>query len=73
MNPVEKNIEKSEFEKSEFGKKEFKNWAQIQGVVFKPTLVVIYTDKTHGYILTNRILKDTKKAFRAFLKERRFG
>ncbi len=23
MNPVEKNIEKSEFEKSEFGKKEF--------------------------------------------------
>lgn len=55
------------------GKKEFKNWAQIQGVVFKPTLVVIYTDKTHGYILTNRILKDTKKAFRAFLKERRFG
>ena len=51
--------------------KEFKNWAQIQGIVMKPTLVVIYTDKNHGYILTNRILKDTKKAFRAFLKERR--
>ena len=50
---------------------EFKNWAQLQGVVFKPTLVVIYTDNTHGYILTNRILKDTKKAFRAFLKQKR--
>lgn len=53
--------------------KEFKNWAQIQGIVFKPTLVVIYTDKNHGYILTNRILKNTKKAFRAFLKAKRFG
>ena len=53
------------------GKKEFKNWNQIQGIVLKPTLVAIYTDKNHGYILTNRILKDTKKQFRAFIQTKR--
>ena len=52
-------------------RKEFKNWNQIQGIVLKPTLVAIYTDKNHGYILTNRILKDSKKQFRAFIKEKR--
>ena len=51
--------------------KEFKNWAEVQGIVLKPTLVTIYTDKSHGYILTDRILKDTKKQFRAFIKARR--
>ena len=52
-------------------RKEFKNWNQIQWIVLKPTLVAIYTDKNHGYILTNRILKDSKKQFRAFIKEKR--
>ncbi len=53
------------------GQTQFKNWNQLQGVVFKPTLVAIYTDKNHGYILTNRILKSTKKEFRAFVKAKR--
>lgn len=53
--------------------KEFKNWAQIRGLLLKPTLVAVYTDKNHGYILTNRILKDTKKQFRAFIKTKRSG
>lgn len=53
------------------GQTQFKNWNQLQGVVFKPTLVAIYTDKNHGYILTNRILKDTKKEFRKFVKAKR--
>lgn len=51
--------------------REFKEWAEVQGIVMKPTLVTIYTDRSHGYILTNRILKDTKKQFRAFIKTRR--
>lgn len=51
--------------------KEFKNWGQLCGVVLKPTLVVIYTDQQHGYILSNRILKDTKKAFRSFIRTKR--
>ena len=53
------------------GQKEFKKWAEVRGIVVKPTLVAIYMDKNHGYILTNRILKDTKKQFRAFIKARR--
>lgn len=53
--------------------KEFKNWAQVRGLLLKPTLVAVYTDKNHGYILTNRILKDTKKQFRAFIKTKRSG
>ena len=52
-------------------RKEFKNWSQVQGIVLKPTLVAIYTDKNHGYILTNRILKDSKKQFRAFIQTKR--
>lgn len=51
--------------------KEFKNWSQVQGIVLKPTLVAIYTEKNHGYILTNRILKNSKKQFRAFIKTKR--
>ncbi|MBO5247365.1 MAG: YcxB family protein [Eubacterium sp.] len=51
--------------------KEYKNWAEIQGIVIKPTLVTIYTDRSHGYILTNRILKETKKQFRTFMKAKR--
>jgi hypothetical protein len=53
------------------GQKEFKNWGQLAGILVKPTLVAIYTDKNHGYVLTNRILKDTKKPFRAFIKTKR--
>lgn len=53
------------------GQREFKNWAQVRGLLLKPTLVAVYTDKNHGYILTNRILKDTKKGFRAFIKTKR--
>lgn len=53
------------------GQTQFRNWNQLQGIVFKPTLVAIYTDKNHGYILTNRILKDTKKEFRKFVKAKR--
>jgi hypothetical protein len=50
---------------------EFKNWGQLAGILLKPTLVAIYTDKNHGYILTNRVLKDTRKQFRAFIKTKR--
>lgn len=68
---IELTVSEAGIEVSVSGQTQFKNWGQLWGIVFKPTLVVIYTDNTHGYILTNRILKDTKKAFRAFLKGKR--
>lgn len=53
------------------GKSEQKNWNQLLTFVIKPTLVVVYTDQKHGYILTNRVLKDTRKEFISFIKEKR--
>ena len=53
------------------GKSEFKNWNQLLNIVIKPTLVVVYTDQKHGYILTNRVLRGTRKKFISFIKEKR--
>ncbi len=53
------------------GEKEKHPWTDIVNVSVKPTLVIVYTDASHGYILTNRVLGDTRKDFLAFLKEHR--
>lgn len=51
------------------GKKESYGWDRVVNITVKPTLVIIYTDASHGYILTNRILKDSRKELIAFLKD----
>ena len=51
------------------GKRETYGWDKVVSVTVKPTLVIIYTDGSHGYILTNRILKDTRKEFIRFIRE----
>lgn len=53
------------------GKTEEKKWSQVLRIVVKPTMVVIYTDVEHGYILTSRVLKDTKKDFVKLVKSKR--
>lgn len=53
------------------GKMEEKNWNQLLRIIVKPTMVVIYTDVEHGYILTSRVLKDTKKDFVKLVKSKR--
>lgn len=53
------------------GKSESKKWNQILQVNIKPTLVVLYTDQEHGYILTGRILGKDKRAFKDFVKQKR--
>ncbi len=50
------------------GKKETYGWNRVVNITIRPTLVIIYTDASHGYILTNRILKDTRKEFIGFIK-----
>ena len=45
------------------GKKEEKRWDQVVQITIKPTLVVIYTDIEHGYILTGRVLGKSKNEF----------
>ena len=48
-----------------------KTWNQIISIIIKPTLIVIYTDREHGYILTNRVLKNTRKDFIKLIKGKR--
>lgn len=50
---------------------EHKTWNQIISIIIKPTLIVIYTDREHGYILTNRVLKNTRKDFIKLIKGKR--
>lgn len=52
-------------------KSEKKTWNQIIQITIKPTMVVIYTDMEHGYILTNRILKNSKKEFVSLVKSKK--
>ena len=51
------------------GVRDKRKWSQLKQVVFKPTLVVVYVEDNEGYILTNRILGNTKKEFVKFVKE----
>ena len=55
------------------GKKETYGWNRVVNIVVRPTLVIIYTDASHGYILTNRITKDTRKDLISFLRTVRYG
>ncbi len=50
------------------GKRESYGWDKVRNITVKPTLVIIYTGESHGYILTNRVLKDTRKDLLEFLK-----
>ncbi|MCR5107430.1 MAG: YcxB family protein [Lachnospiraceae bacterium] len=53
------------------GKHERHPWKDVISVTIRPTLVIVYTDASHGYILTNRVLKDTRKSFVEFVKKMR--
>ncbi len=44
-------------------KKERRYWREVVSFTVKPTLVIVYTDESHGYILTNRVLGDKRGAF----------
>ncbi len=53
------------------GREETIEWKGIISLTVRPTLVIVYTDARHGYILTNRILKGTRKDFLDFARSRR--
>ena len=63
------NISHSSITVETGGKKETYGWDRVVNVTVKPTLVIIYTDASHGYILTNRILKESRKELIAFLND----
>ncbi len=49
-------------------KEEKHPWKDIVAITRRPTLVIVYTGNNRGYILTNRILKETREDFLSFLK-----
>lgn len=53
------------------GRRERHPWNDIISLTVRPTLVIVYTDPSHGYILTNRVLKDTRKEFLEFARSKR--
>ncbi len=52
-------------------KKEKHFWKDVIRVTVRPTLIIVYTGENQGYILTNRVLKDTRKDFLEFVEEKR--
>ena len=53
------------------GKTEMHPWKDILGVSKKPTLIILYTDEQHGYILTNRVLGKMRKQLLELIGEKR--
>ncbi|MCR4908186.1 MAG: YcxB family protein [Lachnospiraceae bacterium] len=47
----------------EGGRFEHRLWKEVVSFTVKPTLVIVYTDGSHGYILTNRVLGENRKEF----------
>lgn len=38
-------------------------WRNVKKVAKKPTMIIIYSDRIHGYVLTNKVLGKQKKEF----------
>lgn len=38
-------------------------WKNIKGIAKQPTLVIVYSTSTHGFILTNKVLGKEREAF----------
>lgn len=45
-------------------------WDKVRGAVKKPTLVIIYSGDGAGYILSNRVLRETKNELYDFVQEK---
>lgn len=45
-----------------------KKWSQIRQVAVKPTLVILYVDNYHGYLLPNRVLGESRKELLQFIR-----
>lgn len=45
-------------------------WSQIRRVSKKPTMLVLFSDTTHGYVLTNRVVGADRDALYAYITAR---
>ncbi len=49
------------------GKRSSISWKKIKKVSKKPTMIVVFSDATHGFVFTNRVLGAEKAAFYEYL------
>ena len=38
-------------------------WTAVKKISKKPTMIILFSDTTHGYVLTNRVLGKDRDAF----------
>lgn len=41
------------------------NWSGVRGITRKPTLLILYSSKQHGFVLSNRVLGPQREPFYA--------
>ena len=51
-------------------KKDYLTWSEIKNVVWRPTLLVLFTSAKNGYIIPNRAMGKKKKEFFDFVLSR---
>lgn len=42
-------------------------WKAVRKISRKPTMIIIFSDTVHGFVLTNRVLGDEKEAFAGYV------
>ncbi len=42
-------------------------WEKIKRIAKKPNMILIFSDSTHGFVLTARVLKEEKDEFYAYV------
>lgn len=45
-------------------------WDKIKRVSKKPTMIIVFSDTTHGFVLTNRVLGNQRAAFYEYIRSK---
>lgn len=52
------------------GKREDIPWKKLERIAIEPNMVIIYSDKTHGYMLSNKNMGRDREQFLLYLKQK---
>lgn len=48
-------------------------WGAVKRISKKPTMIILFSDTTHGYVLTNRVLGEDRDAFYDYVTTKSAG
>ncbi len=68
--PIRLALDKEGVHISARGERERVLWKDVKRLSRKPGMLILFTDASHGYILTDRIVGRDKEALYAFLKKK---